>query len=86
MPDQVNSNSGRSSNSVAMMIGALIVALLVIGFFVFGGSVGDGEKDVNVDVQTPGVGDSPTSGDTGGTSGETGGNTGAGTPSGGQTQ
>jgi hypothetical protein len=80
MADQGNTTSGRGgSTGLAMMVGALAVAVLVIGFFVFGGSVGDGEKDVNIKVQTPDIGGSSSSGDSGG-------NSGAGNQGGGQTQ
>lgn len=63
MADQNNTTgSRRGSTGLAMMVGALAVAVLVIGFFVFGGSVGDGEKDVNIRVETPDTGGGNTSG------------------------
>lgn len=71
MADQVNTTSSRrgGSTGLAMMVGALAVAVLVIGFFVFGGSVGDADKDVNIKVQTPEIGGSTSSGDSGGNAG-----------------
>lgn len=35
------------------MLGALIVAILIVGFFVFGGSFGDAEKDANIQTEPP---------------------------------
>lgn len=72
MADQINTGNGRSgSTGLAVIVGALIIAVLVIGFFLFGGSVG--ESDRGGEVQTPGIGGS---GETGGGTGGTGGGTG----------
>lgn len=43
----------RSSGSgIYFIVGALVVAVLVIGYFVFGGNLGRGDK-VNITIEPP---------------------------------
>ncbi|MGD9867217.1 MAG: hypothetical protein AB7U38_04360 [Hyphomicrobiales bacterium] len=51
MADRVNTGSGAG---LGVVVGVLIAAVVVIGFFVLGGELpGDGGKDVNVKIETP---------------------------------
>jgi hypothetical protein len=51
MADEINNNSSGGSG-IYFVVGALVVAVLVIGFFVFGGDLG-GSKDVNIRIDPP---------------------------------
>ncbi|HEY7688169.1 MAG TPA: hypothetical protein VH835_05730 [Dongiaceae bacterium] len=51
MADNYN-NTERSNNGMAFVVGGLVVAVLVIGYFVLGGDLGL-RDDVNVDVNVP---------------------------------
>lgn len=50
MADQVNTGGGAG---MGVLVGLLIAGLLVLAFFVFGGDIMDGDKDVNVKIETP---------------------------------
>jgi len=41
-----------SGSGIYFIVGALVVAVLVIGYFVFGGSFGGGDK-VNITIEPP---------------------------------
>jgi len=46
---------GSGGNSMAFIVGGLVVAVAVIGFFLFtGASVDDGSSDVNINVEGAG--------------------------------
>ena len=47
-----NTSGGGGGSGVYFVVGALVVAVLVIGFFVFGGDLG-GSKDVNIRIDPP---------------------------------
>jgi hypothetical protein len=50
------SNNGGGNSGLAFIVGGLLVAVLVIAFFVFsGGLPGAEKKEVNVDVNLPEV-------------------------------
>jgi hypothetical protein len=49
--------SQKSSTGIAMIVGGLVVAVLVIGYFVLGGDV-FGTRDVDVDITVPAPADS----------------------------
>lgn len=56
MADQVNT-SGGGGVGMGLIVGVLLAAVIVIGFFVLGGEIpGTGGKDVNVKIETPSVG------------------------------
>ncbi|MEC9369571.1 MAG: hypothetical protein VX871_12870 [Pseudomonadota bacterium] len=60
MADQVNTGGGAG---MGMIVGALVVAVLVLGYFVIGGKLpGGGGKDVNVKIEAPAVSGSGGSG------------------------
>ena len=76
MSDNQGRSGGGGNTGLAVLVGALIVAVLVIAFFLFGGEVDTaGNGDINVDVEAPSA---PTGGDGGGTGGNGGGETGGG--------
>lgn len=50
MADQVNQSG--SGSGIYFIVGALVVAVLVIGYFVFGGSLGRSDK-VNITIEPP---------------------------------
>ena len=69
MTDNANTGGGRGSTGLAFIVGGLVVAVLVIGFFVFGGAFEGADKDVNIKVQPPEIGGSDTSSGGGNASG-----------------
>jgi multidrug resistance efflux pump len=56
MADNINNASGGGNTGLAFIVGAVVVVLAVIAFFVFfrGGAAPE-TKDVNVDVDLPKV-------------------------------
>jgi hypothetical protein len=51
MADEINNNSS-GGNGIYFIVGALVVAVLVIGYFVMGGNFGGG-SDVNIKIDPP---------------------------------
>lgn len=45
--------TGNSNGGLYFIVGALVVAVLVIGFFAFGGSLGGGTKKLDVTIEAP---------------------------------
>jgi len=53
MADNINTGGG-GNTGLAVLVGALVVGVLVIAFFLFGGNFNTpGNGDVNIDVQAP---------------------------------
>jgi hypothetical protein len=55
MADNINNNGGGGNTGMAFIVGAIVVVLAIVAYFVFArGGAGD-TKDVNVDVKLPEV-------------------------------
>lgn len=52
MADEINNNP-RSGGGIYFIVGGLVVAVLVIGYFVFGGQLGGSSSDINVKIDPP---------------------------------
>ncbi|MDF3072699.1 MAG: hypothetical protein K0S54_366 [Alphaproteobacteria bacterium] len=52
MADEINNNSSGGSG-IYFIVGALVVAVLVIGYFVLGGNFGGAGGDVNIKIDPP---------------------------------
>ena len=51
---QMAESTGNSNGGLYFIVGALVVAVLVIGFFAFGGSFGGGSSHkLDVTIETP---------------------------------
>lgn len=51
-----NTNSGGGNTGLAFIVGAVVVVLAIVAYFVFtSGGMGGDTKDVNVDVNLPSV-------------------------------
>lgn len=55
MADNINNTSGGGNTGLAFIVGAVVVVLAVIAFFVFGRGMTPETKQVNVDVDLPKV-------------------------------
>lgn len=57
MADNINNNGGGGNTGMAFIVGAIVVVLAIVAYFVFArGGMGGGEtKEVNVDVDLPEV-------------------------------
>ena len=56
MADNINNNTGGGNAGMAFIIGAVVVVLAIVAYFVFArGGMGGETKDVNVDVDLPSV-------------------------------
>lgn len=55
MADNINNTSGGGNTGLAFIVGAVVVVLAVIAFFVFGRGMTPETKEVNVDVDLPKV-------------------------------
>ncbi|WP_306116687.1 MULTISPECIES: hypothetical protein [unclassified Roseovarius] len=51
MSDQSQTTSGSSSNMLAFIVGALVVAVGVLGWIVYGGGDLDGSDDVTISIE-----------------------------------
>lgn len=47
--------AGRTGNGLYFIVGALVVAVMVVGFVAFGGSFGGGSRTVDVTIEAPKV-------------------------------
>ena len=52
MADEIHNNPSTGAG-IYFVVGALVVAVLVIGYFVFGGQLGGGGSDVNIRIDPP---------------------------------
>ncbi len=56
MAENSNSNSGGGNTGLAFIVGAVVVVLAIVAYFVFArGGMAPETKDVNVDVKLPEV-------------------------------
>ncbi len=56
MAENTNSNSGGGNTGLAFIVGAVVVILAIVAYFVFArGGMAPETKDVNVDVNLPEV-------------------------------
>ncbi|MBU1326282.1 MAG: hypothetical protein KJ676_13690 [Alphaproteobacteria bacterium] len=56
MADNINTNGGGGNTGMAFIVGAIVVVLAIVAYFVFArGGMGSETKDVNVDVNLPEV-------------------------------
>jgi len=56
MADNINNNGGGGNTGMAFIIGAVVVVLAIVAYFVFArGGAGPETKNVNVDVDLPEV-------------------------------
>lgn len=56
MADNINNNTGGGNSGMAFIVGAIVVVLAIVAYFVFArGGMGGETKDVNVDVDLPAV-------------------------------
>lgn len=56
MSEQSNSGSGGGNTGLAFIVGAVVVVLAIVAYFVFArGGMGGETRDVNVDVNLPEV-------------------------------
>ncbi|MES2861509.1 MAG: hypothetical protein V4701_08555 [Pseudomonadota bacterium] len=56
MAENTNSNSGGGNTGLAFIVGAVVVVLAIVAYFVFArGGMAPETKDVNVDVKLPEV-------------------------------
>lgn len=56
MAENTNSSSGGGNTGLAFIVGAVVVVLAIVAYFVFArGGMGGDAKDVNVDVNLPSV-------------------------------
>ncbi len=56
MAENSNSNSGGGNTGLAFIVGAVVVVLAIVAYFVFSrGGMAPETKDVNVDVKLPEV-------------------------------
>lgn len=70
MADQVNTSGSGGSAGMGIIVGALVVGLLVVAFFVFGGDLNtSGDKDVDIKIETPATGGGTGGGNGGGNQG-----------------
>ena len=55
MADNINNTSGGGNTGLAFIVGAVVVVLAVIAFFVFGRGMAPETRNVDVDVDLPKV-------------------------------
>lgn len=55
MADNINNNGGGGNTGMAFIVGAIVVVLAVVAYFVFARGGAPETKDVNVDVDLPEV-------------------------------
>jgi len=48
-------STGRTGNGIYLIVGGLVVAVLVIGFFALGGRIGGSDRTVDIKIETPKV-------------------------------
>lgn len=48
-----SNSAGNSNGGLYFIVGALVVAVLVIGYFAFGGSLGGSTHKLDVKIETP---------------------------------
>lgn len=54
MADSANTSSG-NNNALYFIVGAMFVAIVVLGFMVFNGNLGGDRDKVDITIQTPKV-------------------------------